>query len=50
MVFEPNRTDQNDTLIQKDLDNERNDIEEEQEQTIEIEIQDISNRLEIEFN
>ncbi|RHZ85394.1 hypothetical protein Glove_66g28 [Diversispora epigaea] len=40
---------QNDTLIQEDLD-ERNDIEVEQEQTVEMEMQDISNRLEIEFN
>ncbi|RHZ89265.1 hypothetical protein Glove_16g74 [Diversispora epigaea] len=38
------------TLTQEDLDDERNDIEEEQEQTEEIEMQDISNRLEIEIN
>ncbi|RHZ79382.1 hypothetical protein Glove_148g15 [Diversispora epigaea] len=41
---------QNETLIQEDLDDERNNMEEEQEQTVEIEMQDISNRLEIEFN
>ncbi|RHZ45924.1 hypothetical protein Glove_642g37 [Diversispora epigaea] len=38
------------TLTQEDLDDERNDIEEEQEQTEEIEMQDISNRLEVEIN
>ncbi|RHZ47868.1 hypothetical protein Glove_566g73 [Diversispora epigaea] len=39
-----------DTLTQEDLDDEGNDIEEEEEQTEEIEMQDISNRLEIEIS
>ncbi|RHZ61370.1 hypothetical protein Glove_348g27 [Diversispora epigaea] len=41
---------QNDTLIQEDLNDERNDIEEEQKQTVEIKMQNILNKLEIKFN
>ncbi|RHZ75347.1 hypothetical protein Glove_216g148 [Diversispora epigaea] len=39
-----------DTLTQKDLDNEGNDIEEEENQSEEIETQNISNKLQIEIS
>ncbi|RHZ86852.1 hypothetical protein Glove_43g41 [Diversispora epigaea] len=39
-----------DTLTQEDLDEEENDIEKRKDQSEEIEIQNISNRLEIEIN
>ncbi|RHZ72719.1 hypothetical protein Glove_240g13 [Diversispora epigaea] len=39
-----------DTLTQKDLDNEKNNIEEEENQSKKIETQNISNKLQIEIS